>query len=50
MEASKGWICPRCEAVISPTMQFCPLCSTHSKPQKDEGKQEDDKKFLVENQ
>ena len=63
---NEGWICPRCEAVISPTMNFCPLCSGTKSQRppfdvavgdstgiaiKDESKGTDNsQQFLVENQ
>lgn len=39
-----GWICPRCDKVVSPNSQTCPFCWTD----KNESKLKNGKKLLLE--
>lgn len=55
MNQNTGWVCPRCNVVLSPTMKVCVICSENRLQKgeaetKDEAKQENTQKFLVENQ
>ena len=36
----KGWICPKCENVVSPTEKMCPQCqASNIKEVREEGKE-----------
>jgi predicted amidophosphoribosyltransferase len=43
-QENKGWVCPKCQAILSPVQTYCPFCT---KPVKEQS-QTEERKILLE--